>query len=173
MTPSLGDVDFREQRQMPDNTVAEIHEQTAPRLTPEITAVTRREEHRSLYMSYLEACNEHDFDRMSTFYAPTIAINDVPTDADKVTAQFAPVVAAFPDWRWEVKHLVVDDDHVWLHFKVTGTHRGTFQGIEATGRQVTISQFTLYRVEGSKFTAVWDLADMAEVVRQISSEQTV
>jgi steroid delta-isomerase-like uncharacterized protein len=135
----------------------------------ENTSVTLREQHRSLYNSYVNACNEHDFGRMQTFYAPTLLVNDVPIAAADVTVQFEPVVAAFPDWHWEVKHLIVDDDHVWLHFTVTGTHRGAYQGIEATGRQVTISQFTLYQVAGDKFTAVWDLADMGEVVRQIGS----
>jgi predicted ester cyclase len=50
---------------------------------------------------------------------------------------------------------------------VTGTHRGPFQGIEATGRRVTFSEFTLYRVEDGKFAWVWVLTDMDAVTRQI------
>jgi predicted ester cyclase len=34
---------------------------------------------------------------------------------------------------------------------------------------VTISQFTIYRVEDQKFADVWDLADMDAVRRQIGS----
>ncbi|AQT78010.1 hypothetical protein B1R94_00310 [Mycolicibacterium litorale] len=133
------------------------------------TPSEQRERNRALYAAYLEACNEHDFTRMQSFYTPVLVVNDVPMPATDVTAQFAPVVAAFPDWRWEVKHLVVDDDYLSLHFRVTGTHRGSFQGIEATDRPVAVSQFTLYQVQGDKFTHVWDLADMGEVLRQISS----
>jgi predicted ester cyclase len=47
--------------------------------------------------------------------------------------------------------------------------RGAFQGIEATGRRVTISEFTFYRLEDGKFAEVWDLADMDAVMRKISS----
>jgi steroid delta-isomerase-like uncharacterized protein len=122
-----------------------------------------------LYRSYLEACNEHDFDRMSTFYGPTIKVNDAPMDSGDVAAQFAPIFAAFPDWRWEVRNLVIDGDLISQHFSVTGTHRGSFEGTEATGRRVTISQFTIYRVEDQKFADVWDLADMDAVRRQIGS----
>jgi predicted ester cyclase len=32
---------------------------------------------------------------------------------------------------------------------------------------VTISEFTLYRVEHGKFAEVWDLTDMDAVMRQI------
>ena len=89
-----------------------------------------------------------------------------------VAAQFAPLISAFPDWHWEIRHLFVDGDYVALHFKVTGTHRGTFQGIQATGRRVTISQFTLYRVQDDKFAEVWDVADMDAVVSQIGQDAT-
>jgi predicted ester cyclase len=76
-------------------------------------------------------------------------------------------ISAFPDWHREIRHLVVDGDYIAVHFTVTGTHRGAFQGIEATGRRLTISEFTLHRVEDGKFAEVWDLADMDAVMRQI------
>ena len=129
--------------------------------------VTQRNEYRSLYQSYLKYCNEHDFDRMASFYTPTIKVNDVAMDPAAVTAQFAPLISAFPDWHWEMRHIVIDGDYIALHFTVTGTHRGAFQGIEATSRRVTVSEFTLYRVEDGKFAEVWDLTDMDAVMRQI------
>ena len=97
----------------------------------------------------------------------TINVNDVPMDPAAVTAQFAPLISAFPDWHWEMRNLVADGDYIAVHFTVTGTHRGAFQGIEATGRRVTISEFTFYRLEDGKFAEVWDLADMDAVMRQI------
>jgi predicted ester cyclase len=104
---------------------------------------------------------------MASFYTPTIKVNDVAMDPAAVTAQFAPLISAFPDWHWEMRHIVVDGDYIALHFTVTGTHRGAFQGIEATSRRVTVTEFTLYRVEDGKFAEVWDLTDMDAVMRQI------
>ena len=98
--------------------------------------MTQRDEHRSLYLSYLKYCNEHDFDRMASFYTSTIKVNDVPMDSADVTAQLVPLISAFPDWHWEIRHIVVDGENIAVHFTVTGTHRGPFQGIEATGRRV-------------------------------------
>ena len=130
--------------------------------------MTQREKLRSLYLSYLECCNEHDVDRMASFYASTIKVNDVPMGPAGVAAQFAPLFSAFPDWHWEMRHLVVDGDYIALHFTVTGTHRGSFQGIKATGRRVTTVEFTLYRLEDDKFAEVWDLTDMNAVMRKIT-----
>jgi predicted ester cyclase len=138
----------------------------------ENTFMAQRNEYRSLYLSYLECCNEHDFDRMASFYTSTIKVNDVLMDPAAVTAQFAPLISAFPDWHWEMRHLVVDGDYLALHFTVTGTHRGAFQGIEPTGRQVTVSEFTLYRVEDGKFAEVWDLTDVDALIKQIEPHGT-
>ena len=66
-----------------------------------------------------------------------------------------------------MRNIVVDGDYIALHFTVTGTHRGTFQGIEATDRRMTISEFTFYRIKDGKFAEVWDLADMGALMRQI------
>jgi predicted ester cyclase len=130
--------------------------------------MTQREKLRSLYLSYLECCNEHDVDRMASFYTSTIKVNDMPMGPAGVAAQFAPLFSAFPDWHWEMRHLVVDGDYIALHFTVTGTHRGSFQGIKATGRRVTTVEFTLYRLEDDKFAEVWDLTDMDAVMRKIT-----
>jgi predicted ester cyclase len=129
--------------------------------------VARSDEYLSLYQSYLTYCNNHDFDSMASFYTPTIKVNDAPMDPATVTAQFAPLISAFPDWHWEMRHIVVDDDDIVVHFTVTGTHLGAFQGIEATGRRVAVSEFTLYRLEGGKFAEVFDLLDMDALMKQI------
>lgn len=129
-----------------------------------------REDHETLYQAYLECCNAHDFDGMTTFYTPTLMVNDTPIPAGAVTEQFAPLVHAFPDWRWEVRSLVTERDLISLHFTVTGTHLATFQGIEATGRRIAVQEFTLYRVEGGKFAQVWDLLDVNSLLGQIGGD---
>ena len=129
--------------------------------------MTQREQRRSLYLSYLEYCNKHDLVGMASFYEPTMKVNGVPMAPAAVAAQFAPMFSAFPDWRWEIRNLLIDGDYIAGNFAVTGTHRGAFQGIEATGRRVTISDFTFYRLQDEKFAEVWDLADMDALMRQI------
>src|SRR3954465_13115813 len=126
--------------------------------------MTQRDECLSLYRSYLEYCNQHDFDGMATFYAPGIKIEGIPMDSVAVTAQFAPLITAFPDWHWEQRHILVDGDDLAVHFTVTGTHRGPFQGVEPTGRRVSASEFTLYHLEDGKFAEVWDVLDMDAIM---------
>jgi steroid delta-isomerase-like uncharacterized protein len=104
---------------------------------------------------------------MASFHASTIKVNGDTMDTAVALAQFIPVFSAFPDWHWEVRTLVIDGDDIAVRFTVTGTHQSAFQGIAATGRRVTISQFTFYRLENGKIVEVWDHADMDAVIRQI------
>jgi predicted ester cyclase len=126
-------------------------------------------EHRALYSSYLDHCNAHNFEAMQSFYtSPVVKINDESCSPEKVTAQFKPLVTAFPDWRWEMRHLAVDGDYLALHFTVSGTHKGELNGYKPTGRKVSTSQFTLYHVVDGKFAEVWDLVDMQSLIKQIT-----
>ncbi|WP_199254635.1 ester cyclase [Mycolicibacterium mengxianglii] len=129
--------------------------------------MTQHDEYRSLYLSYLKCCNDHDLEGMASFYAPTMKVNGVPMEPTAVTAQFEPTIAGFPDWHWDMQHIVIDGDDIVVHFMVTGTHQGAFEGFEATGRRVTVSQFTLYRLHDGKFAEVWDLVDMNALIKQI------
>jgi steroid delta-isomerase-like uncharacterized protein len=42
--------------------------------------------------------------------------------------------AAFPDMHWVAQHMVAEGDRVVTWFSWTGTHRGAFFGVPATGR---------------------------------------
>lgn len=130
-------------------------------------ATANKDPRRALYQSYIDYCNAHDFEAMEKFYTSPININDEPWGPSKVTAQFKPLVEGFPDWHWEIRHFAVDGNYLSLHFKVTGTHLGTFQGIAPTGRRVSTTQFTLYHLVDGKYTDVWDLTDIDSVIKQI------
>ncbi|MHA0288646.1 ester cyclase [Mycobacterium sp. C3-094] len=142
---------------------------SAPAGPWERATMTAREDLESLYGRYLRACNEHDVPAMAEFYHPDITVNDAPMPPDVVSAQFPPLFAAFPDWRWAIRHVWTGADTIALHFTVTGTHRGTFMDVPATGRRVSITEFTVYQVMESKFVAVWDLSDTTELLRQLRS----
>lgn len=56
-----------------------------------------------------------------------------------IAAYFEGVFAALPDFKMEIVGLAEQDDDVFVHWHLTGTHSGAaFQGIEATGRRVAI-----------------------------------
>ena len=53
---------------------------------------------------------------------------------------------AFPDMHWCVEEQLADGDRVLTRFEWTGTHRGLFLGVPATGRPVKVWGVVIDRV---------------------------
>ena len=76
------------------------------------------------YRRYNALCNAHDFDRLDEFVAEDIRVNDEPTGLTAYAAGLGEIVAAFPDYHWRIRHLIVNAPLVVAHFTDTGTHTG-------------------------------------------------
>jgi predicted ester cyclase len=115
----------------------------------------------SFYRDYLAACNAHDFDALGAFVAPDVVVNGEPQGLDGYVAGLRAVVAEFPDYRWELRHLLTDGDWLAAHFTDTGTH-------PSTGRPVRTQEFAFYRLAGGRIAEVWVTADNLAVREQIA-----
>lgn len=111
------------------------------------------------YRRYNAACNEHAFGRLGEFVAPEVVVDGAPRGLAGYVAALREVVRAFPDYRWEIRHLLVDGDWIAAHFLDTGTHRDPAFGVAATGRAVRTQEFAFYRIEAGKIAEVWGTAD--------------
>ena len=74
---------------------------------------------------------------------------------------------AFPDLQRPVEDLVAEGDRVVARWRSIGTHRGTFQGIPPTGKQVTMSGITVFRIENAKIVEEWSESDVLGMLQQM------
>jgi predicted ester cyclase len=127
----------------------------------------RWREAESFYRRYNQCCNDHEFDRLGDLVADSVEVNgQIQSLGDYITGLHA-VVRAFPDYRWELQHLLIDGCWISAHFRDTGTHRGTFLGVPATGRVVSTQEFALYRLQTGKIVEVWVTADDLHLLDQL------
>ncbi|MFI6005993.1 ester cyclase [Streptomyces sp. NPDC051366] len=75
---------------------------------------------------------------------------------------------AFPDLKIKVQDIFGVGDKVTVLLRFEGTHRGAFQQIEATGRQVSFGSIEVYRIEGDKIAEEWVAPDLISLMQQIS-----
>jgi predicted SnoaL-like aldol condensation-catalyzing enzyme len=90
-------------------------------------------------------------------------------DRDGVQALFGALFAGFPDLRAEVHHQVTDGDLVATRKTFHGTHRGSFLGIEPTGRTVAFDVFDLVRVRDGKMVEHWNVVDAMGLMTQLGA----
>ena len=74
---------------------------------------------------------------------------------------------AFPDREDHVEEIVAEGDMVAMLWRITGTHRGNFYGIPATGRQVDFPEIGYFRMADGKIAEGWFMADEAGLLRQL------
>ncbi|MEU4424383.1 ester cyclase [Actinoplanes sp. NPDC024001] len=127
----------------------------------------RRRELEVFYRRYNERCNQHQFDSLGEFVADDVAVNGEVQGLPDYIAGLKRVVRAFPDYRWHLRHLLIDGQWLSAHFLDTGTHQGTFLGVPPTGTAVTIQEFAVYRLADGKIAEVWVTADNHQLFQQI------
>jgi steroid delta-isomerase-like uncharacterized protein len=75
--------------------------------------------------------------------------------------------AAFPDLIFAIQEQVADGDKVASRFEWTGTHRGTFLGVPATGRSVRVWGIVIDRLEKGRIKDTRIIMDSLGLMMQL------
>jgi steroid delta-isomerase-like uncharacterized protein len=92
-----------------------------------------------------------------------------PVDIDMHRQFGLGTFSAFPDLKRPVEDLVAEGDKVVARWTSTGTHDGEFMGIPPTGKRVTTSGITIFRLEGGKIVEEWSESDMLGMMQQVGA----
>jgi len=76
---------------------------------------------------------------------------------------------AFEDLQRPVEDLFVQGDKVVVRWALSGRHIGSFQGIAATGREVSTTGITIFRLEHGKIVEEWSETDTFGLLQQLGS----
>ena len=118
------------------------------------------------YLRYNAVCNRHAFDELAPFLRDVVLVNGATRTAQGYIDDLFEVHRAFPDYRWEIQRVLVDEPWLAVHLADRGTHRGPWHGAEPTGRTVTTDEFAMYRLEEGRIAEVWVTADNARLPRR-------
>jgi steroid delta-isomerase-like uncharacterized protein len=122
---------------------------------------------------FVDAENRHDIDTIAGLMGDTCDYYGngtlVASSWDEYRPLMAATFAAFPDSHREVLQIAAQNDLVAFRWKVTGTHRGPYRGIPASGKSVLFNGTSWIRVADGRITAAWFDMDLAEPVRQMTA----
>ena len=74
---------------------------------------------------------------------------------------------AFPDLRMEVVAELAEGDVVAQVVRFTGTRRGEFMGLPATGKEVSVLGSDFVRAQGGKIVEHWGFVDQGALMQQL------
>lgn len=79
-----------------------------------------------------------------------------------------PFQSAFGDFQMEIVELIADEDTVVGHFKCSGTHRGEWLGMPATGRRFEeVDEIYIFRVRDGRLVSAFGVEDNLGRLRQL------
>lgn len=76
---------------------------------------------------------------------------------------------ASPDFKYELKQIVSEGNMVWAHGTYSGTHKGDWLGIPATGKPYSFDAVDIFRVEDGKLAEHWDVLDTHTLFKQLGT----
>ena len=123
-----------------------------------------------------ELWNQRDLNTADALFAETCVTNQLRSGAEPITAPRPPAavkkqvnewVAAFPDFRYTVRQMLSEGDKVMIQCVATGTHQGTWLGIPATNKTISIETMITQRIVDGKIVEDWVLADFLGLFQQL------
>jgi predicted ester cyclase len=93
----------------------------------------------------------------------------VAPGAEGIRQQFNGFRAAFPDFRATILDQVAEGDRVVTRKVFHGTHHGSFQGIQPTGREVEINLIDIVRVADGQIVEHWNCVDRLGLLAQLGA----
>jgi steroid delta-isomerase-like uncharacterized protein len=116
-----------------------------------------------------QVLNKQQHDLAEEFLAETIELHgtDLAPGLEVVKQWLTMFAAAFPDGHYTVEDVVAEGDRVVVRTTFTGTHQAEMQGIPATGKAVSISSITIFRLDNGKIAEGWLINDNLGMMQQL------
>lgn len=115
------------------------------------------------YEQYVDACNRRAWDELGAFVADCVLVNGSVRSRREYVADVVATTSTFPDYRWEVRRVVVEGDWLAVHLRDTGTRVGDFLGARGDGTHVETDEFDMYRIVDGVIVEVEGTADNARL----------
>ena len=108
---------------------------------------------------YRETFNNHNLGIAEDLLAPDVVFHNAGSEIrghEGWKAFAGGWLTGFPDVNLTVGFAMAEGDRVLLHWRAEGTHTGEFRGVPATGRRISASGLTLFRISSGKIEEMWD-----------------
>jgi steroid delta-isomerase-like uncharacterized protein len=143
-------------------------------MTSSPSSTRQEEQNKQVVRQFFEALDRQDTEKMDQLVSSTnysLHFSGMPpVDWNANKKEFlAPLTKAFPDLRRNIVDMVAEGDKVAVSINVTGTYKGEFQGIPATGKQASFTAMDILTIIDGKVTEERATADMMGLMQQIGA----
>jgi len=123
---------------------------------------------------FLEQINAGDVNGAAELLADSFveheAVPGLEPNKEGTRQLFGMMIAAFPDLRFDAEDILTSGDKVVARSRVSGTNKGEFMGMPATGKSINAQAIDIVRF-GNDGLAVehWGVMDMMAMMQQLGA----
>lgn len=119
--------------------------------------------------------NGNDFTQARQVMADEFSLHVNGATRTTNAAEFEDIVntwrASFPDFHFDLHSITADEHIAAVRATFRGTHRGSWGGLEPTGRSVAVEHAFFLRFEDGVVVEVWEILDPTAFRRQLTEDQ--
>lgn len=136
-----------------------------------MTAADLKAQTRRIYDELLGADNVDELieELISEDFVQHEAFPGLTPDREGQRQFFHMIQQAFPDMSADVEDLITEGDKVVARVRFTGTHRGEFAGIPATGNEIDFNAIDVFAWRDGKATDHWGVSDTMALMTQVGA----
>ena len=103
------------------------------------------------------------------YYAPDFICHTSGGDMNwqQTIQENASSVSAFPGINYSIDDIIAEGDMTVARFTMQGNHKGTFMGIPATGKLITVKGVEINKIIAGKIVETWDFLDTMGMLTQL------
>ena len=125
------------------------------------------ETNKKLVLAAIDAVNRNDIDEAVAFDATELLLNGEPFGREGDRQRCLMMATAFPDGRWVIDDVVAEGEKVVLRYTFRGIHQGDLMGIPPTGKSVSFTRMTIYRIVDGMLVEFWESFDRLGLYQQL------
>ena len=93
----------------------------------------------------------------------------IPKGREGVIVMTTMLRSAFPDFKATIEDILAEGDKVVIRMTWSGTQKGEFMGIPATGKSISIGVIDIIRIAGGKLVEHWGQMDSMGLMQQLGA----
>ena len=125
------------------------------------------ETNKKLVLAAIDAVNRNDVDEAVAFDATDLLLNGEPFGREADRQRCLMMAAAFRDGRWVIDDVVAEGERVVLRYTFRGTHQGDLMGIPPTGKAISLTGMSIYRIVDGMLVEFWESLDRLGLYQQL------
>ena len=128
------------------------------------------EENKSIIRKVIDAVNEQNLALLDELIAPDFLYHTPTQQIQGLEAMKQGVmeeIQSFPDLHVTIEDIMAEGDKVCVRLRETATHKAPFRGLAPTGKKLTYTVMTIWRIVGGKVVEAWGVYDQMDFFKQL------